>query len=662
MRSLLLFAILAPLLSFSQEHFCARTKQQGFTKQMNAMARTANTNSLVSHEMKYDVKFVHLNLNLERYTTYVRGNVKTVAKVLNPLDTFMTLLHAALSIDSVRLNGALLPAVRVDSCVKVKVPSTLPVGASFTVVVHYKGYPPAGGSAIGSAFDSDRAPFYNDSCTWSLSEPFGAYQWWPCKQLLTDKIDSSWVFVTTDSTNRVGSNGILKNVVTVGNKKRYEWKSINPINYYLISVTVAKYKEYKLYAKPQYLLNDSILILNYIYNNAINNPGWINNEKPDLDKIPSVMKLFCNLFGMYPFYKEKYGHCMAPFGGGEEHQTMTSLGFFDYYVDAHELGHQWWGDNVTCKGWSDIMINEGFATYCEFLTAQYLDPLYLTSQLNSAHNYIMSFPGGCCYFTNQDTLNGNVIFDSRLSYTKGGAILRSLQFVTNNDSTWFGVLRGFQNTYKGSNASVIDFKNYYQAQTGIDPTQFFNQWYYGEGYPTFSVNYNSAGGTFVFKSTQTVSMASVTPLFITPVEYRIKRTGYADTIVRVMHSNPTELYSFNMPGTVTGVFCDPNNWLINKATLAIRDTTLTNGIKTTQAAADAIRISPNPSKGIFMLSNPAQIKGSVVVWDLEGKMILQKELEGDTSIDLTRFAHGLYELRVMNEDKQPVYSQKLISE
>ena len=60
----------------------------------------------------------------------------------------------------------------------------------------------------------------------------------------------------------------------------------------------------------------------------------------------ATIELESKLYGMYPFHKEKYGHCMAPFGGGMEHQTMTSLGFFGFELDAHELGHQWWGDNV----------------------------------------------------------------------------------------------------------------------------------------------------------------------------------------------------------------------------------------------------------------------------------------------------------------------------
>lgn len=666
MKKTLLLLALLPIMCNAQlgreTHVCAKSKQAFTASLIKQQAREASLSVLTSHELKYDVKFVHLNLNLERNTTYIKGNAITVATPTIAMDTFMTILHENLVIDSIRFNGALVSCIRQDSMVKVGMPVPLPTGSTFTANIYYNGTPPSGGSAIGSAFDTDNSPnSWNNEVTWSLSEPVGAYQWWPCKQVLTDKIDSSWVFVTTDSSNRVGSNGRLTNVVSLGNKKRHEWKSRTPINFYLISVAVSDYVEYNFYAKPQYLVNDSILVQNYIYRNAWNNQGWTNGEKADLDQLPQVIKLFSNLFGMYPFYKEKYGHCMTSIGGGEEHQTMTSVGFFDYYVDAHELGHQWWGDNVTCKDWNDIWINEGWATYTELLTCQYLDAVNLPTYLNQYHSYIMSQAGGSCYFNN--TLNANVIFDGRLTYAKGGCIIRTLQFLTNNDSLWFNTLRGFQTAYKDGNASVIDFKNYYQTQTGIDPTQFFNQWYYGEGYPVFTVTYNKGSdNVLILKSAQTVSKPSVTPLFITPMHYRVSRTGYPDTNIRVMHTNPTEVYMFPMAGNITSVKVDPVNWVINKAVGPSIDVNLNTGIQQLAGSNYDMSIGPNPGIGIFTLQNPAMLNGRITVWDLAGKQILEKKLDGNTTIDLTRFAHGMYEVKVVNEDGGELFARKIIRE
>ena len=656
----LVIALLGTNFINAQQHFCSKAKQTSIASQISHQAGTAALVPQISHELKYDIKFVHLNLNCERTNKYVSGNVKTVATVtIAPLDTFMTILHVNHSVDSVRFNGMLLPSVRKDSAVKVGLPAPLGINSSFTVVVYYKGTAPVGGSAIGSGYSFGTSGSWGNQVSWSLSEAVAAYHWWPCKQILTDKIDSSWVFVTTDSTNKVGSNGKLQNVVVVGNKKRYEWKSRTPINYYLISVATAKYKEYNLYAKPQYLLNDSILIQNYIYDNAINN-SLFNTQKTQLNKMPQVMNFLCNMYGMYPFYKEKYGHCMAPFGGGMEHQTMTSLGFFDYYIDAHELGHQWWGDNVTCKTWGDIWINEGFASYTEHLVAQYLDPPNFNTNLNSAHNNVMSAPGGKIYVTGQDTMNSNIIFDSRLTYDKGGSIVRTLQFLTNNDSVWFNTLRGFQNTFKNSNASGIDFKNYYQTQTGINATQFFNQWFFGQGYPTFNVKFYSAPNTCIIKSTQTTSFPSSVPLFITPMEYKLTRTGFPDTTVRVMHSNAVENYTFSLLGTVTGVVCDPNNWVINKVIGPTFDSSL--GFDELGASVYDIKIGPNPTKGIVAINTTQSFEGRVIVLDINGKQLIDKKLGSETTLDISAYANGIYLVKITDASGKEKYSQKIIKE
>ncbi|MCC6370089.1 MAG: T9SS type A sorting domain-containing protein [Bacteroidia bacterium] len=665
----LLASFFLPLVFMNaQEHACAKSKIHSVASVITQQSKMAALSPQTSHELKYDVKFVHLNLNVERINKYISGGVKIVGTVtIAPLDTFQTLLHLNLTIDSIRFNGVLVSAIRQDSIVKFKTPTNLNAGAGFTTTVYYKGTPPNGGSAIGSGFSNATSGAWNNQATWSLSESFVAYHWWPCKQILTDKIDSSWVFITTDSLNKAGSNGLLKNVVVVGNKKRYEWKSRTPIDYYLISVAVARYKEYKQYAKPLYLPNDSILIQNYIYDNAINNNNWINQQKVALDKMPQVMSFLCNMYGMYPFYKEKYGHCMAPLGGGMEHQTMTTLGFFEYYINAHELGHQWWGDNVTCKSWGDIWINEGFASYTEHLVAQYLDPVNFAGNLNAAHNAVMGQPGGSVHFTGSDTLNSGRIFSSRLTYDKGGAIIHSLRFLTNNDSTWFNCLRGFQNTYKNGTASAVDFQNYYQTFTGINPTQFFSQWYYGEGYPTFTVKYNYTGTQFFLKSSQTVSMPSATPLFITPIEYKISRAAKPDTTIRLMHSNAVEDYTIALNGTVTAVQCDPNNWLINKSVGPSRDASLgvppnLADVAELNGSTEGISIGPNPTRGLVEISNKNNARGFVEVYALDGRLLAKKVLAEKTSIDLSDYSAGVYLIKFLDPENQERMSQKVIKE
>lgn len=664
MKKLILFVALFSFAAIhAQTHYCAEHKAKHFQKNMaaNQSVQKQNSTTTVPKENDYDLKFYHLNINVERNSLFISGNVRSIAKVITAtLDSFAFVLHTNHTIDSVYVNGAKRNFVRRDSLVLATAGTPIAQNQLFDAVVYYKGTcTTAGGAAIGNGYNMGTSGSWGNQVTWSLSESIVAYHWFPCKQDLRDKIDSSWVYATTDSANMVGSNGLLKNVVSIGNKKRYEWQSRYPIDYYLISVATAKYKPYILYAKPQYLVNDSILIQNFVYDNAINNTAW-NGQKADLNKIVPTIELQSKLFGMYPFYKEKYGHCMAPFGGGMEHQTMTSLGFFEFELDAHELGHQWWGDHVTCAAWKDIFINEGWASYAEYLCHQYMTGTGTTpaQKMLDVHTNVMSQPGGSSYFTNADTMNANVIFSSRLTYDKGSAIIHSLRYEINNDSVFFPAIRSFQSTYGYITASVIDFKNHMQTFSGLNFAQFFNQWYYGEGYPTFAVSWNQSNNVFYLKSTQTTSKPTSIPLFKTPVDYRITRTAKPDTIVRLFHGQSIENYTIALTGTVTSIGVDPNNWILNKTGANFKDITLSAGELNVEAPM--VFVGPNPTSdalNIYLYQNDQAI---VEVIDITGKTMLNQNFNTHAEFDISKYANGIYTVTVKNKQGEVLKTTKVV--
>jgi hypothetical protein len=346
-----------------------------------------------------------------------------------------------------------------------------------------------------------------------------------------------------------------------------------------------------------------------------------------------------------------------------EHQTMTTLGFFDFEIDAHELGHQWWGDNVTCKAWKDIFINEGWASYTEYLCDQYLPTISGTSaasKMTTVHNNVMSSPGGSCYFTNADTMNAGVIFDSRLTYDKGSALIHTLRYTINNDSTFFNAIRGFQNTYKFNVASVIDFKNYMQTYTGINLTQFFNQWFYGEGYPTFNVKWNQLSGNFILKSTQTQSMPSSVPLFITDVDYRISRTANPDTIIRLNHANLVENYTIPLTGTVTSVFVDPSNWILNKVIGPVQDPSLVSTIGIEEFEQATFFIGPNPTSDVLNIYLYNSDKALVEITDITGKLVGMQMIKSQAEFDISKYSNGIYNVTIKNTHGDILKTTKIV--
>jgi aminopeptidase N len=300
-----------------------------------------------------------------------------------------------------------------------------------------------------------------------------------------------------------------------------------------------------------------VYILNYIYDN----PGTLPNFQADIDETVDMMEEFSELFGPYPFADEKYGHCMAPFSGGMEHQTMTTQGFFNRDLTAHELGHQWFGDHVTCSYWREIWLNEGFASYSEYLFREQIQNGNALGWMNATHTNVMSSPGGSVNVP--DTTDVSRMFSGRLTYDKGAAILHTMRSIINNDSLFFSGLRLYLQTYGGSTASVPQFKALMENHSGLNFSDFFQEWYYGEGFPTFSIEYLHLNDTLWLSVSQTTSVPTSVPFFHVPLELRVQRPS-GDTVVRMNLTQPTSTAIVPCTGSLKGLVIDPNQWLINQ--------------------------------------------------------------------------------------------------
>jgi aminopeptidase N len=587
---------------------------------------------------RYDVKHVKLDLSMERTNTYVAGNATLLLQVTaTSLDTIALELLQAITVDSVKVNNVLINNyTHVNNHVYTPCNSYLQ-GTMVSIQVFYNGTAPNNGFFSGVTNDPT-----NGGVTWTLSESFQGRDWWPCKQILSDKIDSVDVWITTDTANKVGSNGLLKNITPMGaGKHRYEWHSSYMINYYLISASIAKYIEYNVYAHPTAMAGDSILIQNYLYDN-----NSLITSKASIDKTATYIEQFSDAFGLYPFWKEKYGHCQTELGGGEEHQTMTTIGFFfDDLVD-HELGHQWWGDNVTCATWQDIFINEGFASYCEQIGLERTGTaLQALNQIKAVQNAVISQPSGSVYVPFASAYDENRIFDGRLSYDKGSAIIHMMRFEAQNDSLFFKALQNFQTQFKDSVATGEDLKTVLQNTIGISYADFFNQWYYGEGYPNYGITWAQANDTLTLTVNQTTS-AAVTPLFKMLMEYKLK-SAQGDTIVKGYQSANTNEFKYKLNGkTITQIVVDPNFKVLKKVISNIQITDVNRINK-----AFALELFPNPVRDKLYLSIEGQANQAFTaqVTDISGRIIIQtNNINFTTGIDVSALSAGAYLLKVNN--------------
>ncbi|MES2798429.1 MAG: M1 family aminopeptidase [Bacteroidota bacterium] len=637
---LLLLATL-PAFTFAQEELFSTCSKK--TKHSNSQLKSASLSvAQIAETEKYDVHFYGLNIAMNNVVTTVAGTGEIHASAKVPLDSALFELFSTFTISQIRVNGNPVNYSRVGSAIKVPVNAV--ATEQFIIAVDYSGTPPTAQSNPlgGSGMTNASSPSWGNRVTWSLSEPFSAYEWWPCKQSLTDKADSCAVKITVPDSCKAGSNGVLENVVDLGNGfSRYEWKHRHAIDYYLVSVAVAKYVEYNVFANPVGA-PAPILIQNYIYDN----PQTLINFQNEIDETVDFMELFYALFGPYRFEDEKYGHCMAPISGGMEHQTMTTQGFFEKNLTAHELAHQWFGDNVTCASWSDIWVNEGFASYGEYLMLENLYVGQQVAKMADVHDNVMSQLGGSVWVL--DSLNEGQIFSSRLTYDKGAAIVHQLRYLVNNDAQFFDILQDFQLDFGDSTAKGVDVKESFESSTGLDLTSYFEQWYFGQGYPTYSLKWNEIGDDILIKLTHTASVPGVTPTFTNPISVRIVRVGAADTIVRLNVTANEDWYVLTNAGNANSMQIDPANWIVNKVGTVQFDASLVDlgELSTVQTI-----VYPNPTSDIVTIKTSKVGKLNYVLYQMNGQIAKTGSVSSNESIDLKMLQQGNYLLEIDGERK-----------
>jgi aminopeptidase N len=628
------------------ENYC--NHKQAFENQFKYYSTPEISNGLLE---KYDVSFYFLDLNVENDTVFLSGNVTIQAKpTVTALDTFAFELISSMTIDSVFVNGIQRYFQHLDDLAKVPLSPQIQQGILFSVKIYYHGTPPIGDDFSGIFTDSSTT--YHKNVTWTLSEPYSAKEWWPTKQDLNDKADSVWVFLTTSNENKAGSEGLLTGVKVMPNGKvRYEWKSKYPIDYYLISFAVADYQDYSLYAHPAGT-SDSVLIQNYIYDDPI----CLVVNKLAMDETALTMELFSELFGPYPFINEKYGHCLAELGGGMEHQTMTTIGNLNFEIIAHELGHMWFGDKVTCATWSDIWINEGFASYADYLAHHFLStPFYDSLWLKLRHDNVKGLPGGSVYVPPEELGDIGRIFDGRLSYSKGALLLHMIRFELQDDDMFFNVLKTFVDVFGNSVATGDNFRDWLEFVSGKDFTDFFNQWYYGEGYPIYDIVWYQGGDNLSVTSTQTTS-TNVTPLFKMQVPYHLIFTDGTDTTLLLYQDANLSTFHIPISKTIDSIEIDPEQWILYKLN------SISLGIEESDSPL-YFTFGPNPARDYIRIffSHPSDKLYTLSIADLTGRNILtETKANTDRLIELNRFSPGVYIVSL--SDGTDVLNKRLIVE
>ena len=521
----------------------------------------------------YDLSYHRLELDVDPAVRAINGTVTHNFAALTELTEVVFDLSTSLTVTQVLHHGDALPFVHESDLLTVGLPSALAAGQQDSLSISYGGIPPETG--FGSFVQTTHA---GAPIIWTLSEPYGARDWWPCKQDLNDKVDSLDVIVFAPEGQRVASNGMLIAEEPAGvGLLRSHWRHRYPINYYLIAFAVTNYAVYSDIVPTD---QGDIEVLNYVF------PEQLASSQQGSQEITAQMLLFNELFGHYPFAEERYGHAQFGWGGGMEHQTMSFMGNFSYELMAHELAHQWFGNAVTCGSWEDIWLNEGFATYMSGLCYDFLGPQYWMPFKRGRRDFVTSQPDGSVKCT--DTTSVNRIFSGRLTYGKGMFVLHMLRWVM-GDSAFFTGCRNYLNDpeLRYASARTPQLQAHLEASSGMDLDEFMADWYVGEGHPSYTLGWGQSElGQLDILLEQTQSHPSV-DFFEMPVPVRLWNAT-DDTTVVLDHTFSGQSFDI-LPGfLVDSVALDPEIWLLSAQNLVTQVPELALG-------HGSVRVYPNPA-------------------------------------------------------------------
>ncbi len=626
MKKLLFFFAFLPTLLFSQSelHSISNIEQKGIIANRLSPATQAINNSNFIYQ--------RCEWNIDPAVYYIKGKITTDFIPSSSISQLEFDLSDSLQVDSVKYHGNTISFLHNAEILIVNFPSSLPASIIDSVTVFYQGVPPSTG--FGSYDTSSHA---GAPVLWTLSEPYGAKDWWPCKQNLSDKIDSVDIIVSSPSMYTTASNGILTKDSVNGPTRICYWKHRHPIAAYLVCFATSNYSVYTDLVPYN---GDTVKVINYVY------PENFAAHQIETANIVPIMQLYDTLFGAYPFTDEKYGHAECNFGGGMEHTTITFIGGFGYELLAHELAHHWFGDQITCGSWHDIWLNEGFATYLSGLCYEHYTPtLYWKPFKIMRISYVTSLPDGSVYCG--DTVNVPRIFDDRLSYAKGGMILNTLRWVI-GDSAFYAGIKNYLNdpALAYGFALTSDLQQHLEIASGQSLTWYFNDWYYGQGFPSYTISWSQdASNAVSFTVNQTQSDPSV-PFFELPLPIRFKDATH-DTIIRINNSFSGQPFSTQLSFHADSLIFDPDYWIISA------NNTI-NNIPPFQIDY-AINVYPNPSSDQLVISvgNAYSGNSKIKIYNVEGKLMHEEEsifssTVSSKTIDISHFAKGVYVITLQN--------------
>lgn len=342
----------------------------------------------------------------------------------------------------------------------------LKAGTSFTVIVKYAGTPPV----ITDPDDSIEGWVPTEDGAFVPGEPQGSPAWYPGSDHPTDKATFTFHATVPEALTAVG-NGQLLSQRTSNGRTTFVWDSTEPMATYLATVTIGKFQV------AQSATRSGIPIYTAV------DPQLASKSAATVARIPDIIEYFTSIFGPYPFASAGAIIDRAPdVGYALESQTKPIFSSApDLSTMAHEIAHQWYGDSVSLGRWSDIWLNEGFATYAEWIWTEHNGGATAQQTFDSAGNYGRAATSA--FWQTVTTDPGPVDMFGNVPYDRGAMTLHALRGKI-GDAAFFRLLKEWAAKHRYGNASTADFVREAQKVSGMDLRSFFDVWLFQKGKPS----------------------------------------------------------------------------------------------------------------------------------------------------------------------------------
>jgi aminopeptidase N len=511
----------------------------------------------------FDVQHIKANLSVDTRKREVRG---AVTHTLTPLHPYLTRVELdcgpKLKVSAVTVGPKSTPCTFAakDSKLSVTLDKAYGLGDVIDVVINYSGSPERG-----LYFVLPEGPYPEKALSfWTQGESEDTHHWLPCYDYPNERATTEMI-ITAEKPLFVLSNGVLAATKENGSQTTtYHWKMDVPHSSYLISLAASDFAVY----------HDQVqnLPLDYYVAKHVDDA----TARRFMGKTPSMIRFFGEKLGQ-PYPYAKYAQVCVPdfIAGGMENITATTMtdstlhdeiaeleGDSDGLV-AHELAHQWFGDLLTCKDWSHIWLNEGFASYFDPLFAEHdrggdVFRLELNGSLDS---YLASDQGYRRPIVESRYESCDDMFDS-VTYAKGACVLHALRGLLGDEAWWRGI-RGYVAANKFRAVETENFRKAMEVAAGKDLKWFFDQWVYKAGHPELKVrwHYEDVDKTVRVQIQQTQKVDEETPLFRLPTTLEITDDGGVKRVVPILITGASHEFVIVTAVHPKMVLFDPEGWL-----------------------------------------------------------------------------------------------------